>query len=273
MLKRGDYSAEPLPQKPAEMDFARLGVALLNARREKSLKLAECAARLCLSTRQIDSLERADTSPFPSIKTYSWCARRYASLLGLDAREFEHNHQSESPAHQETAEIPYIRPPTLTRPASSKLGKIGAAFAFVLISAGLLKLYTSNADDNTPADDRVTRIEHESVASPASTGSNAQIDTTPQTIHTIDGLDASIAGNHFFLVAQGDVIIRRRSAHQNGSETTLLFPGGVTQRIPVSETELILIESTGKVEVYFQKRKLPAEVINSRQWIKFKKMI
>ena len=67
-----------------DIDWVGLGKALREARDSCQGSQASAADKLCLSGKQIRALECGSAAPFPGGTVRSWCARRYAILLGLD---------------------------------------------------------------------------------------------------------------------------------------------------------------------------------------------
>ena len=67
-----------------DIDWVGLGKALREARDLCHRSQESAADKLCLSRKQIRALESGSGIPFPGDTVRSWCARRYATQLGLD---------------------------------------------------------------------------------------------------------------------------------------------------------------------------------------------
>lgn len=67
-----------------DLDWFGLGQVLCDARKAGDFTHESMAKELCLSQKQIRALECGSAASFPGDTVRSWCARRYAILLGLD---------------------------------------------------------------------------------------------------------------------------------------------------------------------------------------------
>ncbi len=78
-----------------DIDWVGLGQVLGEAREAGRLSLESMSKELCLSKTQIRALECGSAVPFPGNTVRSWCARRYATLLGLDWDHLAQSQRSE----------------------------------------------------------------------------------------------------------------------------------------------------------------------------------
>jgi cytoskeletal protein RodZ len=67
-----------------QIDWTGVASAVRDRRSASGLSPEAAAQKLCLSKSQILALESGSGAPFPGESVRSWCARRYAALLGLD---------------------------------------------------------------------------------------------------------------------------------------------------------------------------------------------
>ena len=253
--------------------FDDVGHALLAARKEKNITVEQCAARLCLFARHIHAMESADSSPFPSVSIFVVCIRRYAQLLGVDLTEFEKPDLSESDQKNNGVGVPELAPEKLpfSLPRLDESKKVIATIVIVIsvVVFGISELYSPSANsvslqkDDQP-DSAIT------TALPSAGKENAARVQTASVL-VFEVADSTISSDHIFVNSRKAVTIKKRNINEEEGFTKLIFPDGVSQRITILENEIVLIEGDERTEVFFQKRKLSADAIASKQWIQFKK--
>ena len=121
-----------------DIDWVGLGQVLCEARDAGGFTHESVAQELCLSKKQIRALECGSFAPFPGDTARSWCARRYATLLGLDWEQLAQSLRSEEP----DAAIGMTSPPT-SSPVEPVSGAASAQFRFgLLLGAAVLTFIT-----------------------------------------------------------------------------------------------------------------------------------
>jgi len=121
-----------------DIDWVGLGQVLCEAREAGRLSLESMSKELCLSKTQIRALECGSAAPFLGDTVRSWCARRYAILLGLD---WDHLAQSLRSEERDAA----IGMTNFTETSSAKPISAGASAKFrigLLLGAVVLTLIT-----------------------------------------------------------------------------------------------------------------------------------
>ena len=140
---RGGTSSKPQSDMHAlpgadDIDWVGLGKVLREARESCHGSHEGAADKLCLSGKQIRALECGSVAPFPGATVRSWCARRYATLLGLDWDQLAQSLRSEEP----DAAIGTTSPPT-SSPVEPVSGAASAQFRFgLLLGAAVLTFIT-----------------------------------------------------------------------------------------------------------------------------------
>ena len=116
-----------------DIDWVGLGQVLCAARDAGDFTHDSVAKELCLSGKQIRGLECGSAVQFPSGTVRSWCARRYAILLGLDWDRLAQSLHSEEPDAASAMPPPEPSPAGPVSGAASGQFRIGLLLGTVVL--------------------------------------------------------------------------------------------------------------------------------------------
>ena len=86
----------------------------------------------------------------------------------------------------------------------------------------------------------------------------------------VDGMDETIGADYFYASSSAATKITKRMMSAWEQVNVLDFPTGLAQRITIQRGEVIQVEAAfNSVEIYYQKRRLPPELIAGGSWIRF----
>lgn len=269
-------------KKINEVDFFLVGESLRNAREARNWERAFVAPRLCLSLGQIEAMETGVTKPFPSASAHIWSLRRYAHLLEIEIepllcnQSVEHENQPFNASASPQVKNNYKLPQGVRFLTGNSIAR-NAIISVIVVMGCFLFIGINHKGDDAIADGRniskldITGDFRYPIALPnlvTDTDNEKQIDYVE-----VEGLDAAISGNYIFVQTTAPVVISKKLNRKLSGEEHLSFPNGLAERIAISDDNFLLIntERSDKVDVFFQKRKVPAEIISMKRWIKFKR--
>ena len=298
-----------------DIDWVALGKALSEARDLCHHSKESAANQLCLSAKQIGALECGSGVPFPGNTARSWCARRYATLLGLDWECLA------QPVRRDELEAPVelsIAPQRAAAESAPGTGKqfrlrllLGASAMLVVIviaaylrttnsaplvsppvaavlfmaassaSAAVRAADSSAAEPTAPLDDGQVDAKDETLL--AATGGLAAIApnaVTPQAarepasvlaedVVEVLGIDSRKSPEYFFINSKDASVLVKKKRQDPSAGVRMDFAQGSAKRVPIGADELLRVEEGKDVEIFYQGRMLPQQVIARGNWAHF----
>ena len=298
-----------------DIDWVGLGKALREARDLCHRSQESAAVKLCLSGKQIRALESGSGVPFPGDTVRSWCARRYATQLGLDWESFAQPPRSDAIEAPALLSIAPETAPAVPAPGAGKQLRLrlllGATAMLVVIviaayprtrnSAPLVSPPvadvgfkaappapaavragdSSAAVETAPVDNGQVDAKDETIlAAAVESAAIAPIAVTPQTgrepasrlagnVVEVLGIDSSKSPEYFFINSKDASVLVKRKRQDPSGGVRMDFAQGSAKRVPIAADELVRVEEGKDVEIFYQGRMLPPQVIASGNWARF----
>ena len=298
-----------------DIDWVGLGKALREARDLCHRSQESAADKLCLSRKQIRALECGSGIPFPGDTVRSWCARRYATQLGLDWERIAQPLRSN--ALEGTVELG-IAPETATAAPAPGAGRqfrlrllLGAsAMLLVIVIAAYPRTRNSAPLVSPPVSDvllkaaapapAAVRVEESSAAAGAALVDDGRVGAKDETILAAAGESPAIAPNavtpqaareparllagnvvevlgidsrkspeYFFINSKDASVLVKKKRQDPSGGVRMDFAQGSAKRVPIAADELVRVEEGKDVEIFYQGRMLPPQVIASGNWARF----
>ena len=286
------------------IDWVELGQVLREARAGVDLSYGGAANELCLSNIQIRALESGLGTPFHGVTVRSWCARRYATLLGLDWDQIVQPLRDEKTfeAATETSNLPEASPVELVFQGTGGQNRtrlwLGTVVLLMFVAI-VINLGTRAAPStiSPPIADVFLRAD-----TPASTGSagdaaatvrtalrhdrrvNSEDEATllenkkwaadePQTaarrVVEVQGGNWRKSPDYFFITSKTFSVLVIRKLGGASEEVHMDFARGAARRVPIAADEVIRVKDGKGVEIFYQGRMLPLQIIASGDWTRF----
>jgi cytoskeletal protein RodZ len=292
-----------------QIDWTGVASAVRDRRSASGLSPEAAAQKLCLSKSQILALESGSGAPFPGESVRSWCARRYAALLGLDWDHLVQAPRSEeqtATAASVTATARAVAPEAAAKPGRAR------SRAYLLISGPLAVLAVVIANNmaitgpsapvsapaakfsakhNSPVVVRApaviapaekaappinpptAAIAEVAVADPpvevAAPTPAVPISATVQTVVDVQGIDAAKQTGSFFVSTKEQTVLLKKKQNDPGTGTRIDLAQGAGRRIAIAADEIVRVAEGRDLEIFYQGRKVPARVVDSGAWVHF----
>ena len=285
------------------IDWVGLGQMLREQRDAGELSRDSAANALCLSGHQIRALECGSALSFPGYAARSWCARRYATLLGLDWDRLVQSQRSEE---LETAIETGSPPETgMAKPVPGSAGRqfgIGlaqGAAVLLLVIAVAIGFGTKSAAPPDPApiadgslksappapaasagvalavvqtagqDERRVDAKIEAALAASTTALADKAQTAAGKVIGVQGIDPRKSPDYFFINSKQPSVLVKKKWRNPSAEIRLEFAQGAARRVPIGADEVIRVEEGKDIEIFYQGRMLPLQIIASGDWARF----
>lgn len=270
------------------IDWPSLGQQFRQQREAAGIPVETAARQLCLAKSQILALETGKSANFPGTPARLWCARRYATLLGVDL-----DLVAPLAAASDAADIVVHDGPavldnslsdseSLARTPPSTMGR--GHWLVILFFLLIVVLATQVYQPSTPAAVQTRQAVVPEVAPaalpapplPQPVPAPVDVPTSPieeprpepiRKIVDVQGIEAYKPARSIYVMAhEAAVLIKQRKGQE---AETLSLEKGASQRIPLAADERLRVAEGKSLGIFFQGRKVPANTIESGDWIRF----
>ena len=300
-----------------DTDWVGLGRVLCEARDKGGLSHDSAARALCLSSHQIRALECGSGAPFPGKTVRSWCARRYATLLGLDWDRLAQALRRERPKADEAnkakktdeadrAKVAKTNPPgsVLAKPAPGSVGRrfrIGlpqGVTLLMLVFASAISFGTKTAappvpppiadaflkaappapvtsagaaavEQIAPRDDREVDAKDENVPAAGTASVTDRPKAAAGNVIEVQGSDSRKSPDYIFVSSKRPSVLVKTKRRDRSGGVRMDFAQGAARRVPIAADEIIRVEEGRDLEIFYQGRMLPPQIIASGDWARF----
>lgn len=271
------------------IDWRVLGQQFRHQREATATSVETAARQLCLAKSQILALEKGLAENFPGTPARLWCARRYATLLGLDLDAIAP--QAGLGASPTEAEInaPAVLDNSLSdseslaRTPPSIMDKV-RWFIMLLLLALLVVLAIQSYPSFAPLPVQPKQAvipEMAPAAIPATpvpmpAPAPVVVPAVPieepkpepeRKLVEVQGIDARKPARSIYVMANEAAVLIKQRAGQEAE--TLNLAEGASQRIPLAADERLRVAEGKKIDMFFQGRKVSTNNIESGDWIRF----
>ncbi len=266
------------------IDWQMLGQQFRQQREAAGTPAEEVARQLCLAKSQILALEEGLSANFPGMPARLWCARRYATLLGIDLDAIAPPATvSDSPAvvvpnAPAVLDHSLSDSESLARTPSSTMG--WGHWAVVLLFLALavvlaIQFYAPSSPVPIQPKPAATPEAPPSVA-PVAAPAPVTISVAPieepnpepvRKVVEIQGIEAHKPARSIYVMAnEAAVLIKQREGQE---AETLSLTKGASQRIPLAADERLRVAEGKNLGIFFQGRKVSANTIEAGDWVRF----